>query len=183
MPVELPCNTSNHTKLRLCIICRRADGIDAFRAFPGIFQFAGALLVHVPGNPETLGSAFHWPIRCLLCPETAVPKVGDKKCAKKYQTLIRRLFRVCCPTLTTVQQTCDFLWRIFLFFFLFIWEKRCTACWKKNQEEKKKQEGNTEKGRGVWWQRAWIYWDWFILASEKIASSKRIWKCNAYFKI
>lgn len=123
MPVELPCNTSNHTKLRSCIICRRADGIDAFRAFPGIFQFAGALLVHVPGNPETLGSAFHWPIRCLLCPETAVPKVSDKKCAKKYQTLIGRLFQVCCPTLTTVQQTCDFLWRIFLFFFFFFFEK------------------------------------------------------------
>lgn len=166
MPVELPCNTSDHTKLRLC-------GIDAFRAFPGIFQFAGALLVHVPGNPETLGSAFHWPIRCLLCPETAVPKVSDKKCAKKYQTLIRRLFQVCCPTLTTVQQTCDFLWRIFLFFFLslsffFLFEqKRRTACWKKNQEEKKKQEGNTEKGRRVWWQRAWIYWDCFVFSFRK----------------
>lgn len=143
MPVELPCNTSNHTKLRLCIICRRADGIDAFRAFPGIFQFAGALLVHVPGNPETLGSAFHWPIRCLLCPETAVPKVSDKKCAKKYQTLIRRLFQVYCPTLTTVQQTWFSVKDLPFFFFFYL--RKTMHCMLED-----KSGGKEKAGRKHW---------------------------------
>lgn len=72
--VRPPCDTSDRSKLRLYITGPRSNGIDAFRASPRIFQFAGALLLHVPGNPETLGSAFHWPVGCLLCPETAVAK-------------------------------------------------------------------------------------------------------------